>query len=92
MQATHLVEKLPRLLALHEAGQISDAHVRAAAELTCRLDAAVIAKVEEKVLERAAELTVTQFRATLRRTIARWFGELRFMSAAVPACRVILVR
>ena len=38
MQATHLVEKLPRLLALHEAGRISDAHVRVAAGLTYPLD------------------------------------------------------
>ncbi len=71
MQAAHLVAKLPRLLALHEAGRISDAHVRVAAELTYQLDAGVISKVEEKVLGRAPELTVTQFRAALRRTIAR---------------------
>ncbi len=30
MQATHLVERLPRLFALYEAGRISDAHVRVA--------------------------------------------------------------
>ena len=70
MQATHLVEKLPRLLALHEAGRISDAHVRAA-ELTYPLDDTVIAKVEERVLAQAPEQTVTRFRASLRRVIAR---------------------
>ena len=72
MQATHVVEKLPRLLDLHEAGEIADAHVRAAAELTSHLDAAVIAKVEAAVLERAADQTVTQFRASLRRAVARF--------------------
>ncbi len=41
------------------------------AELTSHLDPAVIAKVEERVLERAAEQTVTRFRASLRRVIAR---------------------
>jgi hypothetical protein len=35
MQATHLVETLPKLLALHEAGRVSDAHVEAATGLTC---------------------------------------------------------
>jgi hypothetical protein len=54
MQAAHLVEKLPRLFAQHEAGRISAAHVRVAADLTYRLDAAVISKVEEPVLGRAA--------------------------------------
>ena len=72
MQATQLTEKLPRLLDLHEAGRISDAHVRVATELTSGLDATVIAKVEERVLERAPEQTVTQFRASLRRAIARF--------------------
>ena len=71
MQATHLVENLPRLLALHEAGRISDAHVRAAAELTYPLDDAVIAEVEDRVLNQAPEQTVTRFRASLRRVIAR---------------------
>jgi hypothetical protein len=71
MQATYLTTKLPKLLALHEAGRIGDAHVRVAAELTCQLDAEVIAQVEDRVLARAAEQTVTQFRASLRRVIAR---------------------
>jgi hypothetical protein len=48
MQATHLAEKLPRLLALHEAGRISEPHVRIAAELTCQLDTKVIAQVEQR--------------------------------------------
>jgi hypothetical protein len=71
MQATHLTEKLPRLLDLHEAARVSDAHVRVASELTYGLDTEVIAQVEERVLERAPEQTVTQFRASLRRAIAR---------------------
>jgi hypothetical protein len=84
MQATHLVEKLPRLLDLHEAGKVSDAHVRVAADLTSSLDATVIANVEEKVLERATEQTVAQFRASLRRAIARFDvrkAEERFVEA-----------
>ena len=72
MQATHLTEKLPRLLALHEAGKISDAHVAAATGLTYGVAAAVIAKVEDRVLDRAPEQTVTQFRASVRRAIARF--------------------
>lgn len=71
LQATHLSEKLPRLLALHEAGGIGAAQVRLAAELTCHLDAALAAKVEQQVLDRAAGQTVAQFRASLRRAIAR---------------------
>ena len=71
VQATHLTTKLPRLFALHEAGRISDAHVRVAANLTHHLDAKVIAQVEACVLERAPEQTVIQFRASLRRVIGR---------------------
>ena len=71
MQATHLVEKLPKLLDVHEAGKVSDAHVGAATDLTYGLDTAVIAKVEDHVLERAPEQTVSQFRASVRRAIAR---------------------
>ena len=41
MQATHLTTKLPKLLALHEAGRISDAHVRVATDLTYQLDPTV---------------------------------------------------
>jgi hypothetical protein len=72
LQATHVTENLPRLLALLEAGQISDAHVQAACDVTYHLDADVIANVEAAVLERAADQTVTQFRASLRRAIARF--------------------
>ncbi len=38
MQATQVVERLPRLLELHERGEVSAVHVAAAAELTGHLD------------------------------------------------------
>ena len=72
MQATQVVDTLPRLLELHEQGKVSAVHVAAAVELTGHLDAVVTAKVEERVLGRAAEQTVTQFRVSLRRAVARF--------------------
>jgi hypothetical protein len=70
-QAEQVVRTLPRLLALHEAGEVDEAHLRAAADLTGRLDAAVVARVEDRVLGRAPEQTPASFRASVRRAIAR---------------------
>ncbi len=65
-----LVRKLPRLLDLHAQGLIGELHVRAAVEATFGLDAAVIGKVEERVLGRAGSQTPALFRASLRRAVA----------------------
>jgi hypothetical protein len=89
-----LTRKLPKLLALHEAGRISDAHVRVATDLTYQLDAAVIGKVEARVLERAPEQTVTQFRASLQRVISRLDArraEERHVEAKADALRDLVL-
>jgi hypothetical protein len=69
-QAAHVVAKLPRLLALHEAGQIGATHIRAAADATYGLDTPVIGKIENRVLGRAGSQTPGLFRASLRRAVA----------------------
>ncbi len=69
-QAHHLVTKLPKVLALHETGAIGEAHARAAAEATYGLSDQAVAAVQDRVLARAPEQTVTQFRAGLRRAAA----------------------
>ncbi|HEY8300854.1 MAG TPA: DUF222 domain-containing protein [Jatrophihabitans sp.] len=70
-QATHLVSTLPKILALHEKGSISEAHARAATEATYGLTPEMIAAVQDRVLARAPLQSVTQFRAALRRAVAR---------------------
>src|SRR5690349_15959925 len=71
IQAEQVVRRLPAALAAHEAGTISDYHLRILFELTCQLDDAQIGKVEARVLERAGEQTPAQFRAAVQRAVLK---------------------
>lgn len=71
VQAAHVTAKLPGLFALHEAGRISAAHLRAAAEGTYLVPDRLIGRIEAQVLARVPNQTVPQFRASLRRAVAR---------------------
>src|SRR6476469_9211092 len=71
IQAENVVRRLPGALDAHEAGAISDYHLRILFELTSQLDDTQIGKVEAAVLERAADQTPGQFRASVERAAAR---------------------
>jgi len=67
-----LVEQLPGTLAALEAGVIGWAHARMLTEVLSLLtDPAVRARVEEKLLSRAAGRTVSQLRDSARRAVLR---------------------
>jgi Domain of unknown function (DUF222) len=71
VQAHKLVDELPATLdALHR-GRINPEHARAAAEGTYGLDARLCGKVEARVLERAGQQTVTEFKRSLTRAVHR---------------------
>jgi hypothetical protein len=71
IQAENVVRRLPAALDAHEAGVISDYHLRILSDLTFRLDDTQIATVEAKVLERAGDQTPSQFRAAVTRAVAK---------------------
>ena len=71
IQAENVVRRLPAALDAHEAGLISDYHLRILFDLTHHLDDAQIAKVEAQVLERAGDQTPSEFRAAVKRAVAR---------------------
>src|SRR6478609_433885 len=71
VQAEQVTRRLPAALDAHEAGTISDYHLRILFDLTYQLDDAQIAKVEARVLERAGDQTPAQFRAAVKRAVAR---------------------
>jgi hypothetical protein len=71
--ATVLMNQLPATLALMDAGRLSYLHARSLVSAVSRLTdptPALIAKLEERVLKRATERTVSEFRADLRRAVA----------------------
>ncbi len=67
--ATDVVERLPGALALLEAGQISPTHVRVLSEETTRLSDEQTATVAARVLVRAPDQTVGEFRRSIRRAV-----------------------
>jgi len=68
--ADALTHRLPATLAALERGEIGYLHAMSLAEASYSLDDAAVAVVEQRVLPRAAEQTVAQFRASVRRAVA----------------------
>jgi hypothetical protein len=69
--AHKLVDDLPATLDALSRGAINPEHARAAAEGTYQLDAKLSGKVEARVLDRAGEQTVTEFKRSLTRAVHR---------------------
>jgi Domain of unknown function (DUF222)/HNH endonuclease len=67
--ARTLVDRLPATLELLRAGQITYLHARKLAEAVTTFDDQTTAKIEQRVLTRAAEQTLPQFAASLRRAV-----------------------
>jgi hypothetical protein len=67
--ARTLVDRLPATLELLRAGQITYLHARKLAEAVTPFDDQTTAKIEQRVLTRAAEQTLAQFAASLRRAV-----------------------
>jgi hypothetical protein len=67
--ATQLVERLPATLGLLEGGDISLSHARVLVEAVLGLDDLLAAKVEARVLTRAAGQSVGAFRAAVHRAV-----------------------
>jgi Domain of unknown function (DUF222) len=67
--ARALVERLPATLDLLRAGRLTYLHARKLAEAVTPFDDQTAAKVEARVLTRAAEQTLSQFGASLRRAV-----------------------
>ena len=68
--AETLAGRLPATLALLESGVISYLHAMNLAEAVYSLDAKATAKVEDRVLARAAEQTLSEFKRSVRRAVA----------------------
>ncbi len=91
--ASDLVERLPATLALLRCGGISQRHAIDLAEATRSLTPASTAEVEARVLPRAPEQTVAQFRASVKRAVLRVSSpaqEEKSHTDAVAERRVVL--
>ncbi len=62
-----LVRELPRTLALLASGGISERHAQLITEAAWRLDAELVEQLEDRVIERAADQTVSQLRQSVSR-------------------------
>jgi hypothetical protein len=71
VQSHKLVDDLPAMLEALHRGRINPEHARAAAEATYGLAARLCGKVEARVLERAGQQTVTEFKRSLTRAVHR---------------------
>src|SRR5947208_12297322 len=69
--AQTLAERLPATLALLDRGQISYLHAASLAEAVFALDAKQTRAVEERVLARAVEQTLAEFKRSVRRAVAK---------------------
>jgi hypothetical protein len=69
--AQTLVERLPAMLRLLDRGQIGYLHAAFLAEAVFALDAKQTRAVEERVLPRAVEQTLSAFQRSVRRAVAR---------------------
>jgi Domain of unknown function (DUF222) len=67
--ARTLVDRLPATLELLRAGQLTYLHAMKLAEAVTPFDDQTTAKIEQRVLTRAAEQTLSQFGASLRRAV-----------------------
>jgi Domain of unknown function (DUF222) len=67
--ARTLADRLPATLELLGAGQITYLHAMKLAEAVTPFDDQTTAKIEDRVLARAAEQTLSQFAASLRRAV-----------------------
>jgi Domain of unknown function (DUF222)/HNH endonuclease len=67
--ARTLVDRLPATLDLLGAGQITYLHAMKLAEAVTAFDDQTTAKIEDRVLTRAADQTLSQFAASLRRAV-----------------------
>jgi Domain of unknown function (DUF222) len=67
--ATELVMRLPATLAMLETGQLTALHARRLVEASFGLPDALVAKIEARVLRRAAQQSVGQFGAGVRRAV-----------------------
>ena len=68
--AQTLTGKLPATLTALRAGAITYLHAMSLADAVHALDAAATSRVEERVLSRARQQTLAQFRASVRRAVA----------------------
>jgi hypothetical protein len=93
-QAADLVSRLPGTLAGLEAGRFSYWHARALLEATSGLDPVVAGKVEARVLARAGEQTLANFRRSVERAVLRLDPRRAEQqhSAAVANRRVVCCR
>jgi Domain of unknown function (DUF222) len=62
-----LVRELPQTLALLAGGEISERHAQLITETAWRLDPELVAEFEDRVIERAADQTVSQLRQSASR-------------------------
>jgi hypothetical protein len=69
--ARDLADRLPATLGLLRSGEITQRHADALVDATRSLPVDKASTVEAAVLGRAAELTATQFRASVRRAVLR---------------------
>ena len=70
-EAADLIDRLPTTLAELESGRFSFGHAKTLLDATAPLDLAQVAKVEKRVLPRAGEQTVANFRRSVQRAVAR---------------------
>jgi hypothetical protein len=68
--ATELKGRLPKTLRLLDRGAISYLHARALSDAVTALDDKTATHVEERVLAKASEQTLANFKASVRRTVA----------------------
>src|SRR5207249_7864344 len=68
--AHELARRLPATLRLLESGTICYPQARALAEAVASLDGATAVKVEERVLARAGQQSLAQFRRSVARAVA----------------------
>jgi hypothetical protein len=88
-----LVDQLPATLAMLDLGEITYLHAKRLAEVVVPFDAKTTAKIEDRVLVRAADQSVGQFGASVRRAVMAAdprLAEQRREDAVAQRCVVII--
>jgi hypothetical protein len=88
-----LVDQLPQTLAMLGRGEITYLHAKRLAEVVVPFDAKTTAKIEDRVLVRAADQSVGQFGASVRRAVIAAdprSAEQRYEDAVAQRCVVII--
>jgi hypothetical protein len=67
--ATELVTRLPKTLAMLERGQITHPHARRLVDAIRPLSGDIVSKIEKRVLARASQQSVGEFAAAVRRAV-----------------------